>query len=146
MCKKNIYVRNHSHFDRYLKKENPNKLLNMQCICFYSVTELGKYWHVSFKFCIKHFKHCKRYVHMQLLLSPPWLCGIGPMSVAILGNPFRRIYIPTNLFTCSSICLLFIKIFRTCYKQYWVLMNQVNFRYPRKRKGSTIINSMWVDG
>lgn len=40
------------------KEENPNKLLNIKCICYYSVTELRTYCHVSFKFCFKDFKHC----------------------------------------------------------------------------------------
>lgn len=57
------------------------------------------------------------------LLGNIIVCG-EPMLVAFVVNPCPLIYIPKNVYTCSNICLMFIKIIPTYYQQNYVPTSQ----------------------
>lgn len=57
------------------------------------------------------------------LLGNIIVCG-EPMLVTFVVNPCPLIYIPKNVYTCSNICLMFIKIIPTYYQQNYVPTSQ----------------------
>lgn len=53
------------------------------------------------------------------------------VDVAFVGNLCPRINSLMNVYTCTNICLIFIKISRLQYQRNYVTTNQENFGYPR---------------
>lgn len=77
---------------------------------------------IVFKMLLTKFKDNKNNTK-QSTGEHNFVCG-EPMLVAFVVNPCPLIYIPKNVYTCSNICLMFIKIIPTYYQQNYVPTSQ----------------------